>query len=152
MAIKILAKNRKARFQYTILKTLEAGVKLQGTEVKSIRMGRVNMSESYCRIHSTSQVSWHNAHIAAYDFGNRNNHDPLRVRNLLLHSNEIRRLYGQVREQGITLIPLKLYLKKGLIKLELGIAKGKKIHDKRDSMKKREAEKEIARNFKAQQH
>ena len=115
MKIKPLAKNRKARFEYDIQKTFEAGIVLKGTEVKSIRSGRINLAESYCRVDEKMQVYLLNAHISHYDYGNRNNHEPLRPRRLLLHRSEIRRLYGQLKEQGLTLIPLKIYLKDGLI-------------------------------------
>ncbi len=115
MKIKPLAKNRKARFEYDIQKTFEAGIVLKGTEVKSIRSGQINLAESYCRVDEKMQVYLLNAHISHYDYGNRNNHEPLRPRRLLLHRSEIRRLYGQLKEQGLTLIPLKIYLKDGLI-------------------------------------
>ena len=145
MKIKPLAKNRKARFEYEIQKTFEAGIVLKGTEVKSIRSGQINLAESYCRVDEKMQVYLLNAHISHYDYGNRNNHEPLRPRRLLLHRSEIRRLYGQLKEQGLTLIPLKIYLKDGLIKLELAIGRGKKIHDKRQKMKKRDAQRDVAR-------
>lgn len=145
MKFKTLAKNRKARFEYEIQKTIEVGIALQGTEVKSIRAGQINLADSYCRIDERLQVYLLNAHIAQYGFGNRNNHEPLRPRRLLLHRSEIRRLYGQLKEQGLTLIPLKIYLKDGLIKLELAIGRGKKLHDKRQTMKQREAQKDVAR-------
>ena len=134
MSSKTLATNRKARFEYEILKSFEAGMALHGTEVKSIRAGQINLAESYCRITDNMQIHLLNAHVSHYDFGNRHNHDPLRPRKLLLHKSEIRRLYGQVKEQGLTLVPLKIYLKKGLIKLELALGGGKKLHDKRQSM------------------
>ena len=108
MKIKPLAKNRKARFEYDIQKTFEAGIVLKGTEVKSIRLGRINLAESYCRVDEKMQVYLLNAHISHYDHGNRNNHEPLRPKRLLLHRSEIRRLYGQLKEQGLTLIPLKI--------------------------------------------
>ena len=145
MKIKSLAKNRKAKFEYEIQKTFEAGIVLKGTEVKSIRTGQINLTESYCRVDEKMQVYLLNAHIAHYDYGNRNNHELIRPRRLLLHRSEIRRLYGQLKEQGLTLIPLKIYLKNGLIKLELAIGRGKKIHDKRQNMKKREAQRDLAR-------
>ena len=148
MSNKILANNRRARHEYMILKTLEAGIELLGTEVKSIREGMINLSESYCRIDKQMEAYLLNAHISHYHFGNRHNHEPLRKRRLLLHRQEIRRLFGQVKQQGLTLIPLKIYLKQGLIKLEIGLGKGKKIHDKRNTMKKKEAQREIERNMK----
>lgn len=145
MVFKTLATNRRAKHEYVFLKTYEAGIELRGTEVKSIRQGRINLAESYCRIDDGMQIYLLNAHISHYDFGNRNNHDPLRKRRLLLHRHEIRRLYGQVRQQGLTLIPLKVYLKKGLVKLELGLGRGKKTYDKRETMKRKDAQREIER-------
>ena len=147
MSIKILTTNRRARFEYEILETREAGIELKGTEVKSIRLGQINLSEGFCRISEDMQAMLQNVHIAPYDFGNRHNHDPLRPRRLLLHREEIRRLYGKIREQGLTLIPLKLYLKKGCVKLELGLVKGKKLHDKREAIKRREAQREVERSL-----
>ena len=143
MTSKIFSKNRKARFEYEIQKTLEVGIALKGTEVKSIRAGQINLSESYCRVDDELQVYLLNAHIPQYDFGNRHNHDPLRPRRLLLHHSEIRRLYGQVKEQGLTLIPLKIYPKGGIIKMELALGRGKKLHDKRQTMKKRDAQRDV---------
>jgi SsrA-binding protein len=142
MSSKTLAKNRKARFEYEIQKTMEVGIVLQGTEVKSIRAGQINLAESYCRVDDSLQVYLLNAHISQYDFGNRHNHDPLRPRRLLLHRSEIRRLYGQVKEQG-----LKIYLKGGIIKMELALGRGKKLHDKRQTMKKRDAERDVERTL-----
>ena len=145
MASKTLAKNRKARFEYEIQKTMEVGIALQGTEVKSIRAGQINLSESYCRVDNNLQIYLMNAHISQYDFGNRHNHDPLRPKCLLLHRSEIRRLYGQVKEQGLTLIPLKIYLKGGIIKMELALGRGKKLYDKRQTMKKQDAQRDVER-------
>ena len=147
MSIKILTTNRRARFEYEILETREAGIELKGTEVKSIRLGQINLSEGFCRISEDMQAMLQNVHIAPYDFGNRHNHDPLRPRRLLLHREEIYRLYGKIREQGLTLIPLKLYLKKGRVKLELGLVKGKKLHDKREIIKRRDAQREVERSL-----
>ena len=145
MASKTLAKNRKARFEYEIQKTMEVGIALQGTEVKSIRAGQINLAESYCRVDDNLQIYLMNAHISQYDFGNRHNHDPLRPKCLLLHRSEIRRLYGQVKEQGLTLIPLKIYLKGGIIKMELALCRGKKLYDKRQTMKKQDAQRDVER-------
>ena len=147
MSIKILTTNRRARFEYEILETREAGIELKGTEVKSIRLGQINLSQGFCRISEDMQAMLQNVHIAPYDFGNRHNHDPLRPRRLLLHREEIYRLYGKIREQGLTLIPLKLYLKKGRVKLELGLVKGKKLHDKRETIKRRDAQREVERSL-----
>ena len=115
MPSKTLAKNRKARFEYEIQNTMEVGIVLKGTEVKSIRAGQINITESFCRVDDHLQVYLLNAHVSQYDFGNIHNHDPLRPRRLLLHRSEIRRLYGQVKEQGLTLIPIKIYLKRGIV-------------------------------------
>ena len=145
MASKTLAKNRKARYEYEIQKTMEVGIALKGTEVKSIRAGQINLSESYCRVDDNMQIYLMNAHISQYDFGNRHNHDPLRPKCLLLHRSEIRRLYGQVKEQGLTLIPLKIYLKGGIIKMELALGRGKKLYDKRQTMKKQDAQRDVER-------
>ena len=145
MASKTLAKNRKARFEYEIQKTMEVGIALQGTEVKSIRAGQINLAESYCRVDDNMQIYLMNAHISQYHFGNRHNHDPLRPKCLLLHRSEIRRLYGQVKEQGLTLIPLKIYLKGGIIKMELALGRGKKLYDKRQTMKKQDAQRDVER-------
>lgn len=145
MPSKILAKNRKARFEYEIQNTMEVGIVLKGTEVKSIRAGQINITESFCRVDDHLQVYLLNAHVSQYDFGNIHNHDPLRPRRLLLHRSEIRRLYGQVKEQGLTLIPIKIYLKGGIIKMELALGRGKKMYDKRQTMKKRDAERDVER-------
>ncbi len=145
MPSRMLAKNRKARFEYEIQNTIEVGIVLKGTEVKSIRAGQINLADSFCRVDDSLQVYLLNAHISHYDFGNRNNHDPMRPRRLLLHRSEIRRLYGKVKEQGLTLIPLKIYLKGGIIKMELALGRGKKLHDKRQTMKKRDADRDIQR-------
>jgi SsrA-binding protein len=146
---RVLAQNRRARFEYDILKTFEVGIELKGTEVKSIREGKINLSESYCRVTELMEGWLMQCHISAYDFGNRHNHDPVRPRRLLLHKGELRRLYGQIREAGLTIVPLKVYLKKGLIKLEIALVKGKKIHDKRESLKKKEINREMERALKA---
>ena len=145
MPSKTLAKNRKARFEYEIQNTMEVGIVLKGTEVKSIRAGQINITESFCRVDEHLQVYLFNAHVSQYDFGNIHNHDPLRPRRLLLHRSEIRRLYGQVKEQGLTLIPIKIYLKGGIIKMELALGRGKKMYDKRQTMKKRDAERDVER-------
>lgn len=143
-----IAKNRRARFEYEILQKFEAGIVLKGTEVKSLRAGRVNMGDSHCRINSQLEAYLVNLHISPYEFGNRVNHDPLRDRKLLLHRHEIRRLYGQIREKGLTLVPLKLYLNKGKIKVELGLVRGKKLYDKRESIKEKHAKRDIERSLK----
>lgn len=144
----VIAKNRKARFEYEVLQTFETGIVLQGTEVKSLRAGRINMGDSYCRINSQLEVFLTNLHISPYALGNRENHDPLRERKLLLHKHQIKRLYGQIREKGLTLIALKFYFKHGKVKVELGLVRGKKLHDKRESIKKKDTDREMRRNFK----
>ena len=125
--MKVVSNNRKARFEYDVIQTLEAGIELKGTEVKSIRAGQVNIGDSHCRVSSDMQVYLINTHITPYEFGNIHNHDPKRERKLLLHKSEIRRLYGQSREKGLTMIPLKLFLKNGKVKVQLALVKGKKI-------------------------
>ena len=148
---RVLAQNRRARFEYEILKTFEVGIELKGTEVKSIREGKINLSESYCRVTELMEGWLMQCYVSPYDFGNRHNHDPLRQRRLLLHKGELRRLYGQIREAGLTIVPLKVYLKKGLIKLEIALVKGKKIHDKRETIRKREVNREMERALKARE-
>lgn len=144
--IKILADNRRARFQYTIEDTLECGIALQGTEVKSMRNGKFSFSDSYARIISDELILV-GFHISPYTFGNLFNHEPDRNRKLLVHKQEIKRLKRKVDEKGYTLVPLKFYLKKGKVKLMLGICKGKQIQDKRESIKKRDQMREAAREF-----
>ncbi len=141
---RVYATNRKAFHDYTVLETIEAGLALTGTEVKSIREGKVNLRDSYARI-KDGEVWLHNSHVATYDQGNRYNHETNRVRKLLLHKGEIGRLTGQVQEAGKTLVPLRLYDRKGNIKVQLALAKGKKSYDKRESIAEREANREIER-------
>ncbi|MBN2190775.1 MAG: SsrA-binding protein SmpB [Candidatus Aureabacteria bacterium] len=129
--------NRKARRDYTILDTMETGIELKGTEVKSLRNKKGNLSDSFAKIEN-GQVFIFNLHISPYEFGNRNNHDPLRTRRLLLHKSEIRKLFGQTSIKGHSLIPLKLYFKKGKVKVELSIAEGKTKFDKRETIRKKE--------------
>jgi SsrA-binding protein len=140
----VLAKNRAARHEFHILEVFEAGIELLGTEVKSAREGRVNLKEAYGKV-KNGEVFLVNSHISPYTHGNRENHDPLRPRKLLLHRREIGKLAKAVETAGLTLVPLAMILKGGLIKLEIAIAKGKKLHDKREDSRKREAEREIAR-------
>lgn len=143
---KIITTNRKARHDYEILETMEAGIVLQGTEVKSLREGRANLKDSYATV-KDGEVFLLNAHISPYKHGNINNHEPTRTRKLLLHKKEIRRLIGKVQEKGLTLVPLKMYFKNGKVKVELALARGKKIYDKRKDMAKRDAELEIKRHL-----
>ncbi|SFU88192.1 SsrA-binding protein SmpB [Alicyclobacillus macrosporangiidus] len=139
-----LAQNRKAYHDYFIEETYEAGIVLKGTEIKSIRRGSVNLRDAYARVED-GEVWLHNMHVSPYEQGNRFNHEPLRSRKLLLHRAEIRKLIGAVKEKGYTLVPTRLYLKNGFCKVEIGLAKGKKLHDKREAMKQRDANREIQR-------
>jgi SsrA-binding protein len=139
--------NRKARHEYSILQTFEAGIVLQGTEVKSLRQGKVNLVDSYAAL-KNSEVWLIGAHISEYTQGNINNHIPTRDRKLLLNKSEIRRLIGKVKEKGLTLIPLRLYFKGGKVKLELALAKGKKVYDKRESIAKKDLQREQERRVK----
>jgi SsrA-binding protein len=145
---KQIAHNRKARHNYEILETYEAGIALAGTEVKSLRDGRANFKDSYADVRS-EEVWLHGMHISPYSHGNINNHDPERDRKLLLHRNEIRRLIGKTKETGLTLVPLQLYFKRGKVKVELGLAKGKKQYDKREAIAKRDTARETKRLFRA---
>ncbi len=147
---KIIAQNRKAYHDYFIEETYEAGIVLKGTEIKSIRAGRVNLKDSFARVEN-GEVFLYNMHISPYEQGNRYNHDPLRTRKLLLHRREINKLIGLTKEAGYALIPLKIYIKNGYAKIELALAKGKKKYDKREQLKKREAQREIERAFKERQ-
>ena len=142
-----LAQNKKARHDYQILETLEAGLVLTGTEIKSVRERRINLKDGFAQIHN-GEAWLMNVHISEYTQGNRFNHDPLRARKLLLHKKEIQKLTGQTSEKGITIVPLKVYLKHGFAKVLLGIAKGKHDYDKRETIKKREQEREIRRTLK----
>jgi SsrA-binding protein len=148
MAIKVVAKNRKAYFEYFLLEHFEAGISLLGSEIKSIRAGQVSLSESYIRIDGGKEAWLVNAHIAPYELANRFNHDPLRERRLLLNKREIKTLWDAVRQKGVTVIPVQMYLKDGLAKVEIASAKGKKLYDKRDAIAKREAERETSRREK----
>ena len=146
--VKVLAKNKKAWHDYFIEDTYEAGIELKGTEVKSIRMGKANLKDCYAKVRN-GEAFVENMHVSPYEKGNIFNRDPLRPRKLLLHKKEIAKLAGLADRQGYSLIPLSLYLKNGLVKLELGVAKGKKLFDKRSDMKERDAKREIEKHFKA---
>jgi SsrA-binding protein len=146
--IKVLAQNKKARHDYFIEDTYEAGIVLTGTEIKSIRRGRVNLKDGFARIRN-GEAWLYNVHISEYEQGNRYNHDPLRTRKLLLHRAEINKLLGHTKVQGYSLIPLRLYLKGGFCKVEIGLAKGKKNYDKRESIKQRDAQREMQRALRA---
>jgi SsrA-binding protein len=144
MPDKTVAVNRRARHQYAIDETLEAGLALTGTEIKSIRAGRVNLAEAYARI-ERGEAWLIGAHIAPYEQGNRNNHEPTRTRKLLLHRDQISELIGRTQAKGFTLVPLKLYIRNGMAKLELGIGRGKKAYDKRRTIAERDARRELER-------
>ncbi len=139
-----VAVNRKALHDYEILSSVEAGIALTGTEIKSIREGRVNLRDSYARL-ERGELWLYNAHIAPYAQGNRYNHEPLRPRKLLLHRDEIRELAGEVDKRGLTLVPLRLYFKRGLAKLQLALVRGRKVYDKREAIADREVQRDIAR-------
>lgn len=143
-----LAENRKARHDYNIEATVEAGIALQGTEIKSIRSGSANLKDSYAQV-KRGEMYLNNMHIAPYEEGNRFNHDPLRSRKLLLHKREIIKLGERTREIGYSLIPIKLYLKHGQCKVLLGVARGKKIHDKRQALKDKAMKRDVDRAIKA---
>jgi len=141
---KVLASNRKARHEYHILEEWEAGLVLTGSEVKSLRDGKVSFQDAFARV-ERGEVWLHRLHISPYLQANRQNHDPLRPRKLLLHRSEIRKLIGKVEEKGLTLIPLELYLDRGLVKLKLALGRGKQLHDKREALKQRDQEREARR-------
>ena len=143
---KLIANNKKARFDYFIEETYEAGVVLHGTEVKSLRMGKCSIKESFIRIEK-GEVYVYNMHISPYEKGNIFNKDPLRVRKLLLHRYEINKLMGRVAEKGYTLVPLKVYLKDSLVKMEIGLARGKKLYDKRETIAQKDQQREAEREF-----
>ena len=149
-SIKVITDNRKARHDYHIEETFEAGIVLVGTEAKSLRAGRANLKDSYARV-ERGEVFLYNAHISPYEQGNRFNHEPLRIRKLLMNKYEIRKLIGQVQEKGLTLVPLKMYFKNGRAKVQLALAKGKKLHDKRDDIAARDAKREIEKAFRERQ-
>ncbi|NLG97327.1 MAG: SsrA-binding protein SmpB [Chloroflexi bacterium] len=146
MGVKVVATNRKAHFEYFLLEHFEAGISLQGSEIKSIRAGQVSLQESYIRIDEIKQEAWLiGAHIAPYDHASRFNHDPVRPRRLLLHKHEIRELWNAVRQKGVTIVPVQIYLKDGRAKVDLAIAKGKRTYDKRQEIAKRDAQREVER-------
>ncbi len=148
--VKVLSQNRKARYDFHIKKTLEAGIVLTGTEVKSIRAGRANIKDSYAAI-DNGELLLYNMHVSPYEQGNRFNHEPLRIRKLLLHKKEIRQLIGLTQQKGFTLIPLKLYLNRGFVKVEIALAQGKKLYDKRASIAEKTAKREVERVLKEKQ-
>lgn len=145
--IKQIAQNRKAFHDYFILERYEAGIELFGTEVKSIRAGNVNLKDSYCTV-KDGELFVRNLHISPYEKGNIFNRDPLRPKRLLMHKREINRLYGRLKQEGLTLVPLSIYLKNSLVKVELGLCKGKKLHDKREAAARRDAGREMQKSLK----
>ncbi len=145
--VKVLAKNKRARHDYYVVDTVEAGVVLKGTEVKSVRLGKVQLIDSYVRVED-GEVFLHGVHISPYEFGNRFNVDPRRRRKLLVHKAEIRRLRRQVLEKGMALVPLTVYLKRGRVKIEIGVCRGKKSFDKRQTLRERDAKREMDREMK----
>ncbi len=147
MGIKVVATNRKARHEYEIIETMEAGIALTGTEIKSVREGKVSLKEGFAII-KDGEVWLMDVHIAPYTHGHRDNHDPRRPRKLLLHRREIDRLQGKLQEKGWTLVPLKMYLKNNRAKVELALVRGKKKYDKRKAIAKRDAERELQRALK----
>ncbi|MBN2736847.1 MAG: SsrA-binding protein SmpB [Spirochaetales bacterium] len=144
---KSLSINRKAHFNYSVLESMECGIQLQGTEVKSMKINKFSYADAYGKIEN-DELWLMGLHITHYDFGNIHNHDPDRKRRLLVHKQEIKRLKRKIQEKGLTLVPLKFYLKGGLIKLELGLCKGKKTFDKRDEIKQRDMQRDSERDFK----
>ena len=146
-SVKLIANNKKAYHDYFILDTYEAGIALHGTEVKSLRMGKCSIIEAFIRIEN-GEVFVYGMHISPYEKGNIFNKDPLRVKKLLLHKSEINKMLGKVKEKGISVVPLKVYLKGSLMKMEIGLAKGKKLYDKRDDIAKKDQRREAERDFK----
>lgn len=145
---KTIAENRKVRHDYFILESYEAGIELVGTEVKSIRQGTVNLKDSWCSI-DRGELWVKGMHISPYEKGNIFNRDPIRVRKLLMHRREIDKLFGQVKQDGLSLIPISIYFKDSKVKMQLGLCKGKKLYDKRDDAAKRDAKREIERSLKS---
>lgn len=145
--IKIISQNKKARHDYFVLETIEAGIELFGTEVKSVRLGKINLTDAYASV-KNSEVFIKGMNISPYEQGNIFNRDPLRERKLLLHKAQIRKLIGELQQQGYSLIPLSVYLKGSLVKLELGVCKGKKLYDKRDDIAKKDAKRNAERALK----
>jgi SsrA-binding protein len=148
MGEKLICNNKKAYHDYFIEEKLEAGLVLQGTEVKSLRGGKASLNDSFMLVRD-GEAYLHNLNISQYEFGNRQNHQPDRNRKLLLHRKEIDRLYGRIREKGLSVIPLRLYFKDGLVKVEIGLAKGKKLYDKREDLKTKDSNREMSQALKA---
>lgn len=148
MGEKLICNNKKAYHDFFIEEKYETGMVLTGTEVKSLRMGKANLNDAFVQIRS-GEAFLNNLHISAYEFGNRENHDPDRLRKLLMHKKEIVKLFSKIREQGYTVIPLRLYFKNGMVKAEIGLAKGKKLYDKREDLKKKDHKREVDQAMKA---
>ena len=144
---KVVAQNKKANHDFFIEETLEAGIVLQGTEIKSVRNGRVNMKDSFARV-SNGEVFLHNLHISPYEQGNIHNHEPTRMRKLLLHKKQIAKLIGETQQAGYSLVPIKSYLKDGYAKVLIGLGKGKKKYDKREDLKRKQMKRDVARALK----
>jgi len=147
MSEKLICNNKKAYHNYFIEEKFEAGMVLTGTEIKSLRLGNANLNDSFAIVRN-GEAFLNNLHISPYDFGNRENHDPDRMRKLLLHKKEIGRLFGKIREQGYSVVPLRLYFKNGLAKVEIGLAKGKKLYDKREVMKEKDQKRDMSQALK----
>lgn len=148
MGEKLICSNKKAYHDYFIEEKLEAGLVLQGTEVKSLRAGKANLNDSFMLVRD-GEAFLHNLNISQYEFGNRQNHQPDRNRKLLLHRGQIDRLYGRIREKGLSVIPLRLYFRDGLVKVEIGLAKGKKLYDKREDLKAKDSHREMSQALKS---
>ncbi len=148
MASNSIVRNRKAWHEYEIMEKFETGIALVGTEVKSIREGKVKITEAFCLIDDKYQMELHELEISPYKFGNIHNHKTRRIRKLLMHRREIIRLFSKVKEKGLTLVPLSMYYKKGVVKVEVALCRGKKLHDKRASLKDKDAKREIDRALK----
>lgn len=146
-SVKIIATNKKAYHEYFVLEKFEAGIELVGTEVKSIRAGRINLKESWCMI-KNGEIFVNGMHISPYEQGNIFNKDPFRVRKLLMHRKEIDRLFGKIKQDGLTLIPTSVYFKNSKVKVEIGLCKGKNLHDKRETLAKKQAKRDIDRALK----
>ena len=145
--IKQIVRNKKAYHEFIILEKYEAGIELFGTEVKSIRQGSINLKDSFCAV-KNGELFAHGMHISPYEKGNIFNRDPMRPKRLLMHKSEINRLYSRIKQEGLTLIPLSAYFKSSRVKLEIGLARGKKLHDKRDTAAQRSSERDMERNIK----
>ena len=146
--LETVARNKKAYHDYFVLESFEAGIELFGTEVKSVRQGKVNLKDAWCSIEK-GEIYVNGMHISPYEFGNIFNRDPMRKRRLLMHKREINRLYGTLKQQGLTLIPLSAYFNRGRLKIQVGLCKGKKNYDKRESIARKDAEREAAREMRA---